>query len=197
MPAVRAGADRTYRLPRVRAAEELAEPARRAERVDPDEAWRDRSRRFRTGGEQVTVLVRVDPARREDLAGSASAVLAEETDADGRLRLEVALQDARHAEWALWQRAPSAEVLAPRWLRASPHERAVATTARHAAPSPEQPSPASSGTQDTARRTRHAEGVQGTAHRAGHPARAASARIRGCARKISAFPGLAGVFIRW
>ncbi|MFJ6777672.1 helix-turn-helix transcriptional regulator [Streptomyces yangpuensis] len=140
--AVRSGADRTYRLSRVLAAEELAEPARRPERVDLDEAWRERSRRFRTGGEQVTVLVRVDPARREDLVGSALAVLAEETDADGRLRLEVAFQDARHAEWALWQLAPGAEALAPRWLRASLHERAAATAARYAEPSPEQPPPA-------------------------------------------------------
>ncbi|MGW2271442.1 helix-turn-helix transcriptional regulator [Streptomyces yangpuensis] len=140
--AVRSGADRTYRLSRVLAAEELAEPARRPERVDLDEAWRERSRRFRTGGEQVTVLVRVDPARREDLVRSALAVLAEETDADGRLRLEVAFQDARHAEWALWQLAPGAEALAPRWLRASLHERAAATAARYAAPSPEQPPPA-------------------------------------------------------
>ncbi|MFC9585265.1 helix-turn-helix transcriptional regulator [Streptomyces yangpuensis] len=140
--AVRAGADRTYRLSRVLAAEELTEPARRPERVDLDEAWRERSRRFRTGGEQVTVLVRVDPARREDLVGSALTVLAEETDPDGGLRLEVAFQDARHAEWALWQLAPSAEALAPRWLRASLHERAVATAAYYAEPSPEQPPPA-------------------------------------------------------
>ncbi|MFG2337687.1 helix-turn-helix transcriptional regulator [Streptomyces yangpuensis] len=136
--AVRAGSDRTYRLSRVLAAEELAEPARRPERVDLDEAWRERSRRFRTGGEQVTVLVRVDPAQREDLVGSALAVLAEETDADGRLRLEVAFQDARHAEWALWQLAPNAEAIAPRWLRASLHDRAAATAARYATPSPEQ-----------------------------------------------------------
>jgi hypothetical protein len=29
--------------------------------------------------------------------------LSSEPDADGRLRLEVTFQDARHAEWALWQ----------------------------------------------------------------------------------------------
>ncbi|MFE1898120.1 hypothetical protein ACFW9B_20180, partial [Streptomyces yangpuensis] len=67
---------------------------------------------------------------------------ARRTDADGRPRLEVAFQDARHAEWALWQPAPSAEALAPRRLRSSlPVRSAAATAARHGAPSPEQGSP--------------------------------------------------------
>ncbi|MEC4570750.1 helix-turn-helix transcriptional regulator [Streptomyces virginiae] len=139
--ATRAGADRTYRLSRVLAAQELAEPARRPERVDLDLAWQERSRRFRAGADQVSVLVRVDAARREDLVGGAVAVLAEEADADpdGRLRLEVAFQDRRHAEWALWQLAPSAEVLAPQWLRDSLYARATATAARYGTP-PSQPS---------------------------------------------------------
>ena len=117
--ATRSGADRTYRLSRVSAAEELAEPAQRADRVDLDRAWQERSAQFRTGGDQVTVVVRVDPARREDLVGTALAVRAEEVDADGRLRLEVTFQDERHAEWALWQLATNAEALAPQWLRTS------------------------------------------------------------------------------
>ena len=87
--ATRSGADRTYRLSRVLAAEELAEPAQRPDRVDLDRAWQERSTQFRTGGDQVTVLVRVNPARREDLVGTALAVRAEEPDADGWLRLEV------------------------------------------------------------------------------------------------------------
>ncbi|MGP3990173.1 helix-turn-helix transcriptional regulator [Streptomyces sp. 3N207] len=124
--ATRSGADRTYRLSRILAAEELAEPAQRPDRVDLDRAWQERSTRFRTGGDQVTVLVRVDPARREDLVGTALAVLAEETDADGRLRLEVTFQDPRHAEWALWQLATNAEALAPQWLRTALRNRAAA-----------------------------------------------------------------------
>ncbi|WP_433696942.1 helix-turn-helix transcriptional regulator [Nocardiopsis sp. CA-288880] len=127
--ATRSGADRTYRLSRVLAAEELDEPARRPERVDLDRAWQERSTRFRTGGDQVAVLVRVDPARREELVGTALAVLSEEADADGRLRLEVAFQDARHAEWALWQLSTDAEVLAPQWLRTSLRDRAAAIAA--------------------------------------------------------------------
>ncbi|GGR81727.1 transcriptional regulator [Streptomyces aureoverticillatus] len=127
--ATRSGADRTYRLSRISAAEELAEPAQRPDRVDLDRAWQERSTQFRTGGDQVAVLVRVDPARRQDLVGTALAVLAEEADADGRLRLEVTFQDSRHAEWALWQLATNAEVLAPEWLRTSLRDRAAAIAA--------------------------------------------------------------------
>ncbi|WP_131735731.1 helix-turn-helix transcriptional regulator [Actinomadura roseirufa] len=128
--ATRSGADRTYRLSRILAAEELTEPAQRPDQVDLDRAWQEHSTRFRTGGDQVTVLVRMRPERREDLVGTALAVLAEETDADGRLRLTVTFQDPRHAEWALWQLATSAEALAPQWLRTTLHARAtrIATT---------------------------------------------------------------------
>lgn len=129
--ATRSGEDRTYRLSRVVAAEELAEPAQRPARVDLDQAWQERSTRFRTGGDQVTVLVRVDPARRAELVGTALAVHAEAADADGWLRLEVAFQDARHAEWALWQLAADAEALAPQWLRTALHELAAAVAARY------------------------------------------------------------------
>ncbi|MGW4826219.1 helix-turn-helix transcriptional regulator [Amycolatopsis japonica] len=129
--ATRAGEDRTYRLSRLRAAEELPEPAERPERVDLDRTWQERSTRFRTGGDQVAVEVRVDPARRDQLVGTALAVLAEETDEDGTLRLEVTFQDARHAEWALWNLAADAEALAPPWLRDSLRDRAAAITARY------------------------------------------------------------------
>ncbi|MBG0815357.1 YafY family protein [Planomonospora sp. ID82291] len=138
--ATRSGADRTYRLSRVLAAEALSEPARRPVQVDLDRAWRERGTRFRTGGDQVTVLARVDPARREDLLGTALAVLSEESDPDGRLRLEVTFQDPRHAEWALWRLATDAEALAPQWLRDSLRDRAVAIATRYGAP-PREPSP--------------------------------------------------------
>ncbi|MFB7929738.1 MULTISPECIES: YafY family protein [Streptomyces] len=129
--AKRAGEDRTYRLSRVLAAQELDEPAQRPDTVDLDRAWQERNARFRTGGDKVAVLVRVDPARREQLVGTALAVCAEEADADGWLRLNVIFQDSRHAEWALWQHAPSAEVLAPQWLRTSLHDRATLIAARY------------------------------------------------------------------
>jgi len=129
--ATRSGADRTYRLSRVLAAEALDEPAERPDRVDLGQAWQERSTRFRTGGDQVTVLARVDPARREDLVSAALAVRAEETDADGWLRMEVSFQDGRHAEWALWQLATNAEALTPQWLRTSLRDRAAAIATRY------------------------------------------------------------------
>ena len=133
--ATRSGADRTYRLSRISAAEELAEPAQRPDRVDLGRAWQERSARFRAGGDQVTVLARVHPARREDLVGTALTVRADEADADGWLRLELTFQDPRHAEWALWQVATGAEALSPQWLRDALRDRATAIAARHGAPS--------------------------------------------------------------
>src|SRR5690606_28098415 len=106
------------------------EPAQRPDRVDLDAAWRERGTRFRNGGDQIAVLVRIDPARREELVGTALAVRSEEPDGD-RLRLEVTFQDARHAEWALWQLAPDVEALAPLSLRTSLRDRAAAITARY------------------------------------------------------------------
>ena len=129
--ATRSGADRTYRLSRVLAAEELAEPAQRPDRVDLDRAWQERSTQFRAGGDQVAVQVRVNPLRREDLLGTALAVRTEEADPDGWLRMEVTFQDSRHAEWALWQLATNAEVLAPQWLRTALHKRAAAIVTRY------------------------------------------------------------------
>jgi predicted DNA-binding transcriptional regulator YafY len=129
--ATRSGADRTYRLSRVLAAEELPEPAQRPTRVDLDRSWRERSAQFLSGGDHITVLVRVNPARREDLLDTALAVRAEEPDADGWLRLEVTFQDSRHAEWALWQLSMDAEALAPQSLRTSLRNRAAAIATRY------------------------------------------------------------------
>jgi predicted DNA-binding transcriptional regulator YafY len=132
--ATTSGADRTYRLSRILAAEELAERAQRPDRVDLGEVWQERSTRFRTGGDQVTVLVRMDPARRDELVGTALAVLAEEADDEGGLRLEVTFQDSRHAEWALWQLGTDAEALAPQSLRTSLRDRAATLATRYADP---------------------------------------------------------------
>jgi predicted DNA-binding transcriptional regulator YafY len=133
--ATRSGQDRTYRLSRIQAAEELAEPAQRPDRVDLDRAWQERGTRFRAGGDQVTVLVLLNPARREELVGTALAVLAEDVGADGRLRMEVTFQDAWHAEWALWRLATNAEALTPQWLRTALRDRAIAIATRYGAPS--------------------------------------------------------------
>jgi predicted DNA-binding transcriptional regulator YafY len=129
--ATRSGADRTYRLSRVLAAEELPETAERPNRVDLDRIWRERSAQFLSGGDHITVPVRVNPARREELLDTALAVRAEEPDADGRLRLEVTFQDSRHAEWALWQLSTDAEALAPQSLRTALRNRAAAMATRY------------------------------------------------------------------
>lgn len=128
--ATRGGADRTYRLSRVLAAEELDEPAQRSSQVDLDRVWRERCAQF-LSTDHITVLVRVHPARREELLGTALAVRAEQPDADGWLRLEVTYQDSWHAEWALWQLGLSAEALAPQSLRDALRNRAAAIAARY------------------------------------------------------------------
>ncbi|MFF2850126.1 helix-turn-helix transcriptional regulator [Streptomyces sp. NPDC058001] len=134
--ATRSGADRTYRLSRMLAAEELPETAERPSRVDLDRIWRERAARF-LSDDHIIVLVRVNPARREDLLDSALAVRAEEPDADGWLRLEVTFQDSWHAEWALWQLSTDAEALTPQSLRTSLRDRAAAIATRYGAPSGE------------------------------------------------------------
>ena len=128
--ATKDGADRTYRLSRIAAAEQLDVPAERPERVDLDRAWQERSIRFRTGGDQVAVRVRLEPSRREELVATALAVQSEKEGDDG-LWLEVTFQDARHAAWALWQLGTDAEALSPQWLREGLRERAAAIVARY------------------------------------------------------------------
>lgn len=129
--ATRDGADRTYRLSRIMAAEELPETADRPTQVDLDQVWRDRSTAFRTGGDQIAVRARIDPMRFAELAGTALSVAVEATDPDGWHRVQVTFQDGRHAEWALWQLAAGAETLDPPWLRARMRERADEMATRH------------------------------------------------------------------
>ncbi|MCG8478963.1 MAG: WYL domain-containing protein [Spirochaetales bacterium] len=129
--ATRAGADRTYRLSRMIAAEELAESARRPERVDLEGLWRERSSKFLAGGDQVTVRLRVHPKQRETLATIALSVSDKEEDADRWPELEATFQDARHAQGALWHLATDAEVLTPQWLRTSLRDRAAALSAHY------------------------------------------------------------------
>ncbi|MFK4069463.1 helix-turn-helix transcriptional regulator [Streptomyces sp. NPDC029674] len=124
--ATRSGADRTYRLSRMLAAEELPETAQRPNQVDLDRIWRERSARFLSDGDHITALVRVNPARREDLVDTALAVRTKEPGPDGWPRLKVTYQDSRHAEWALWQLGTDAEALAPQSLRTSLRDRAAA-----------------------------------------------------------------------
>ncbi|RAK26434.1 putative DNA-binding transcriptional regulator YafY [Actinoplanes lutulentus] len=131
--ATRAGEDRTYRLSRVLDAEDLPEPAERPSQVDLDGAWRERCARF-LSSDHIAVLVRVHPARREELLSAAVAVRAEEPDAAGWSRLAVTFQDLRHAVWALWQLGLGAEALSPPSLREALRERAAAFAGRYEEP---------------------------------------------------------------
>lgn len=126
------GSDRTYRLSRILVAEELAMPAQRPAAVDLAELWQARSARFRAGESQLVVLARIDPLRREELAGTALAIIWETTDPDDWLRIELTFQDLRHAEWALWQLGTRAEVLSPPELRQVLHEQAIEVANRYA-----------------------------------------------------------------
>ncbi|WP_181699079.1 WYL domain-containing protein [Nocardia sp. GTS18] len=129
--ATRSGEDRTYRLSRILDAEELPEPAQRPEHIDLNQAWKERSTRFRAGSDQVAVEVRVNPTRRAELIGTAVTLSSETVEADGRLRLELTFQDPRHAEWALWQLGTHAEILAPQWLRTTLRDRATMLAAHY------------------------------------------------------------------
>lgn len=128
------GDDRTYRLSRILAAEELAEPAVRSATVDLAELWRERSIRFLAGGESLTVAARIDPSRRDDLAATVLEVRADALDPDGWRRMEVVFQDLRHAEWAFWRLGSAAEALTPPTLRAALRGRAARLAARYSDP---------------------------------------------------------------
>ena len=123
--------DRTYRLSRIAEAEALAEPAVRTGDVDLEQLWQQRSDRFRNAGSGITVELRIDPARREELVDTALAILAEAADDDGWLRLRVSFQDSRHAEWALWQFGLDAEALSPESLRTRLFDRASRIVERY------------------------------------------------------------------
>ncbi|WP_312979909.1 WYL domain-containing protein [Corynebacterium sp.] len=125
------GEDRTYRLSRIRDAEELDVIAQRPEVVDLDELWRQRSARFRNSGETLTARLRTVPERREEIAATALAVHAEETDPEGRLIIDASFQDLRHAVWALWQLDTGAEALSPDVLRSALCERASEMAERY------------------------------------------------------------------
>lgn len=131
--ATRSGADRTYRMSRILTAEALPEPAQRPAQVDLDQTWQERSTTFRTSGDQVTVHMRLNPTKLKDVVATALTVHTDDPYPDGWLSLKATFQDARHAQWALWQLATNAEALEPQWLRTHLHERATALATHYTA----------------------------------------------------------------
>ncbi|WP_448223001.1 helix-turn-helix transcriptional regulator [Gordonia iterans] len=128
--ATKSGADRTFRLSRMVAAEALAEPAERPEQVDLDRLWAERCAQFLSES-RLPVTVRVQPSRREELLDTAKAVRAESPEPDGWVRLDVTFEDLRHALWAVWQLDTGVEVVAPDTLREALRARAAALTERY------------------------------------------------------------------
>ncbi|MCA5893765.1 WYL domain-containing protein [Isoptericola sp. NEAU-Y5] len=128
--ATRSGEDRTYRLTRMSSAEALPDRAQRPAQVDLDRIWAERSAQF-LSEDHIPVVVRVRPARRDELLSTARAVRAEEPQPDGWVRLDVTFDDLRHAVWAVWQLGTDAEVLAPDSVRDAMRERAEALAARY------------------------------------------------------------------
>lgn len=133
--ALKSGQDRTYRLSRMSAAQVLAEPAERPAEVDLDRIWAERRARF-LAEDHLRVDLRIRDTRRAELLDTTRAVLAEEREPDGWLRLEVTFEDLRHAVWVLWRLDTGVEVLAPADLRAALRERAAQLLDRYDATNP-------------------------------------------------------------
>jgi predicted DNA-binding transcriptional regulator YafY len=118
--ATRDGAERTYRLSRVEAVEEVDEPAHRGPDVDLEEVWLRRR------------AVRVRTMRRPELAAACIEITGERPDGPDHLRVEVAFGDLHHAERVVWMLGDAAEALAPAALRARVAARAAAVATFYA-----------------------------------------------------------------
>ena len=126
--ALRGGAERTYRLDRVRAATALDEPAARPAQIDLAALWVARSEAFRRGGDTARVRVRLGRSGLRELAATAlEASIEPETEhddagagekRDGRVTATVTFQDEAHAHWALWALGTEVDILEPASLRA-------------------------------------------------------------------------------
>jgi predicted DNA-binding transcriptional regulator YafY len=124
------GADRTYRVSRIAAAEELDELAQRPTGVDLEELWQRRRVEFRRALPHVVARVRVREGRREELARTALTV--GDAGADGGWTvLTAAFGDLRHAVRVVWSLAPDAEALDPPELVTALRTRAESVAAAH------------------------------------------------------------------
>ena len=130
--ATRDGAERTYRLSRVEAVEEVDEPAHRGPDVDLEEVWLRRRAAFTAVLPRVAATVRVRTTRRPELAAACIEITGEQPDGPDHLRVEVAFGDLHHAERVVWMLGDAAEALAPAALRAGVAARAAAVAAFYA-----------------------------------------------------------------
>jgi predicted DNA-binding transcriptional regulator YafY len=130
--ATRDGAERTYRLSRVEAVEEVDEPAHRGPDVDLEEVWRRRRAAFTSVLPRTAATVRVRTTRRPELAAACIEITGERPDGPDHLRVEVAFGDLHHAERVVWMLGDAAEALAPAALRARVAARAAAVATFYA-----------------------------------------------------------------
>jgi predicted DNA-binding transcriptional regulator YafY len=130
--ATRDGAERTYRLSRVEAVEEVDEPAHRGPDVDLEEVWRRRRAAFTAVLPRIAATVRVRTTRRPELAAACIEITGERPDGPDHLRVEVAFGDLHHAERVVWMLGDAAEALAPAALRDLVAARAAAVAAFYA-----------------------------------------------------------------
>jgi predicted DNA-binding transcriptional regulator YafY len=130
--ATRDGAERTYRLSRVEAVEEVDEPAHRGTDVDLEEVWRRRRAAFTAVLPRIAATVRVRTTRRPELAAACIEITGERPDGPDHLRVEVAFGDLHHAERVVWMLGDAAEALAPAALRDLVAARAAAVAAFYA-----------------------------------------------------------------
>jgi predicted DNA-binding transcriptional regulator YafY len=130
--ATRDGAERTYRLSRVEAVEEVDEPAHRGPDVDLEEVWRRRRAAFTAVLPRTAATVRVRTTRRPELAAACVEITGEQPDGPDHLRVEAAFGDLHHAERVVWMLGDAAEALAPAALRARVAARAAAVAAFYA-----------------------------------------------------------------
>ncbi|QWF83349.1 helix-turn-helix transcriptional regulator [Amycolatopsis sp. CA-230715] len=129
--AYRDDAERTYRLSRISAAQQLSEPVEHREGVDLETVWRNQRERFHATKPRVVATVRVRARRRRQLVDATLRAGPDQPDSGGWLLLEVEFADLVHAESVLWGLAPDAEALAPAELRRALADRANATAGRY------------------------------------------------------------------
>lgn len=130
--ATRDGAERTYRLSRVEAVEEVDEPAHRGPDVDLEEVWRRRRAAFTAVLPRVAATVRVRTTRRPELVAACIEITGERPDGPDHLCVDVAFGDLHHAERVVWMLGDAAEALAPAALRDLVAARAAAVAGLYA-----------------------------------------------------------------
>ena len=129
--ALRDGADRTYRLSRVSAAEVLDEPAARPDGVDLAALWERRRAGFAASMPTLTARVLVTDAGLLRVPDAGPGPHARRPVADGRTEVEIGFGGLGHAVHVLWGLGPDAEALDPPELRAALADRAAATARRY------------------------------------------------------------------